>query len=558
MKTLRLPAVVRDSRVRDFVWPCRVVWMTDAPHAPEDPAPLLEQHPGQAIVHTSRRPCVLRSGAGLVLDYGREICGGVRFVTADNHPRTCRVRVRFGESVSEAMGAPNNDHAMHDVVVDLPWHGTAEIGNTGFRFVRVDVLGKNAIVELRGVPAVSVYRDLPWKGTFRCSDDRLNRIWQTGAYTVQLNMQDYVWDGIKRDRLVWLGDMHPEVRVICSVFDDDGVVPASLDLDRDNTPLPGHINGISSYSLWWIIIQRDWFLYKGDRDYLEAQRGYLLPLLRQFMGCVDAAGSETLPPARFLDWPTSEDEAAKHAGLQGLLSWALAAGEELCRVLGEHECAADCRNVRGRMRSHVPEAGRNKQANALLVLGGLADAARTNAAALSVRPLSGLSTFYGYYVLEARARAGDFVGALNVIRSYWGAMLDFGATTFWEDFDLEWTRNASRVDELPVPGKDDLHADFGNYCYRGLRHSLCHGWAGGPTAWLSAHILGVQPAAPGCSRVTIKPNLGDLEWAEGALPTPHGPIRVRHEKDGRGGTRTEFELPPGVNRVADAPPGHTR
>jgi len=444
------------------------------------------------------------------------------------------------------MGAPNNDHAMHDLTVDLPWHGTAEIGNTGFRFVRVDVLGENTIVELRGVPAVSVYRDLPWRGAFRCNDDRLNRIWETGAYTVQLNMQDYVWDGIKRDRLVWLGDMHPEVRVICSVFDDDGVVPASLDLARDNTPLPGCINGISSYSLWWIIIQRDWFFYKGNRDYLQAQREYLVRLLRQFMGYVDPAGRETLPPVRFLDWPTSEDEAAKHAGLQGLLSWALAAGAELCEVLGESACAADCRNVRARMRAHVPAAGRNKQANALLVLGGLMDPVCTNDAALAVRPLSGLSTFYGYYVLEARARAGDFVGALNVIRSYWGAMLDFGATTFWEDFDLDWIRNASPIDELPVAGKDDLHADFGNYCYKGLRHSLCHGWAGGPTAWLGAHILGVQPAAPGCSQVTVKPNLGDLEWAEGALPTPRGPVRVRHEKGGTGGIHTELELPPGV------------
>lgn len=27
------------------------------------------------------------------------------------------------------------------------------------------------------------------------------RSWLTGAYTVHLNMQDYLWDGIKRDRL---------------------------------------------------------------------------------------------------------------------------------------------------------------------------------------------------------------------------------------------------------------------------------------------------------------------------------------------------------------------
>jgi hypothetical protein len=33
-------------------------------------------------------------------------------------------------------------------------------------------------------------------------------------------------------------------------------------------------------------------------------------------------------------------------------------------------------------------------------------------------------------------------------------------------------------------GKKDLHGDFGAHCYVGFRHSFCHGWAGGPTAWL--------------------------------------------------------------------------
>ena len=49
---------------------------------------------------------------------------------------------------------------------------------------------------------------------FHCSDERLNRIWHTGAYTVLLNMQDYLYDGPKRDRIIWMGDMHPEIRCI--------------------------------------------------------------------------------------------------------------------------------------------------------------------------------------------------------------------------------------------------------------------------------------------------------------------------------------------------------
>lgn len=67
--------------------------------------------------------------------------------------------------------------------------------------------------------------------------------------------------------------------------------------------------------------------------------------------------------------------------------------------------------------------------------------------------------------------AGDFV---------WdGAMLDWGATTFWEDFDLRWTKNACRIDQLPAPGQEDIHGDRGAHCYVGFRHSLCHGWSAG-------------------------------------------------------------------------------
>lgn len=104
----------------------------------------------------------------------------------------------------------------------------------------------------------------------------------------------------------------------------------------------------------------------------------------------------------------------------------------------------------------------------------------------------GFSTFYGYYMLEALAEGGLYDEALQIISNYWGAMLDLGATTFWEDLNYAHAAGAARIDE-PVPaGKFDIHAESGAYCYKGLRHSLCHGWASGPhslafagTCWAS-------------------------------------------------------------------------
>jgi hypothetical protein len=463
-----------------------------------------------------------------------------------------RLRVRFGESVSEAMselgGEKNatNDHAVRDQSVLVPWLGTLELGNTGFRFVRVDLLDEGREIPLVGLRAVSLMRDLPYQGSFRCSDERLNRIWQTGAYTVHLNMQDYLWDGIKRDRLVWIGDMHPETKTILAVFGDHDIIPRSLDLIRDETPLPRWMNGISSYSMWWVLIHHEWYRYTGDQEYLGQQREYLVPLLQQLCGAVDAEGKEALPEMRFLDWPSQADKQAKHAGLQALLVMTLDAGAKLCDTLQAGAQAAQCRTTVQRLRKYVPDPGVSKQAAALLTLAGLQDPRELNQRVMAVGGAARMSTFYGYYVLQARAKAGDVPGCLQCIRDYWGGMLDMGATSFWEDFDLQWTKNAAPIDQLVPAGKKDIHGDFGNYCYEGFRHSLCHGWASGPTAWLSEHVLGIRIVEDGCRKVAVKPQLGDLEWANGSFPTPHGLIRVSHTRGPDGTVKSRVELPEGV------------
>ena len=547
------PSLV-DPRTRTYVWPDRVAWHQGLP-ADVDPARLLEPTPTQSGVNRSAS-LVLRPGdprPGLLLDFGEELYGGVSITlgrTEDHNP--ARLRVRFGESYSEAMGAPNQDHAIHDQVISAAWLGTTEFGNTGFRFVRIDLADDaTAAVEVQGVRAVSILRPLERVGSFRCSDDRLNRIWEVGARTVHLCMQDYLWDGIKRDRMVWIGDTHPEATVISAVFGEVDVVPASLDFARDETPLPGWMNDISAYSLWWVIVHRDWYLRYGRLDYLQEQRGYLKGLIDHLLRHIDDHGREALPKPRFLDWPTSGDPVALHAGLQSLMTLGLSAAAELLEALREHTAAGRCRDGCVRLRRHVLAAPGVKQANAMLALAGLYDPVTANRNELARDPLTGLSTFYGYYVLEARALAGDFTGCLDVIRNYWGGMLDRGATTFWEDFDLRWLDDSGRIDAPTPAGKKDLHADFGGYCYTGLRHSLCHGWAAGPTAWLSEHILGVVPLTPGFAKARVRPNWAGLDWVSGSYPTPHGPIHVELKRSADGTPQVKVDVPSGVELVKD-------
>ena len=548
-----LEGVAQKSPLTLFViQPTRVVWTSD--QGVENSANLLRPHSGQAVLSEPVPPVVVKPGGAIVIDFGMEITGSVELFTPMSQAKGASVRIRFGESVAEAMAdigerGAQNDHALRDQVVKIPWLGKTTIGPSGFRFVRIDNADPKMDVQLSQVRAILTLRDVPYVGSFKCPDERLNRIWQTGAYTVHLNMQDYLWDGIKRDRLVWLGDMHPEVSVINSVFGFNEVVPKSLDMTRDVTPVTAWMNGISSYSMWWILIHEEWYLHHGNLDYLKQQRPYLAALLKRLATFVDAGGKETLDGMRFLDWPTASDPVAVHEGLQAMMTLTMESGARLSEILGDKETAKLCADTAQRLRKHVPESSGRKAPAALLAIAGFRDPAEVSANVLKKDGPKDLSTFYGFYVLNALAKSNDIDTVLDFISQYWGGMLDFGATTFWEDFDLAWTKNAGRIDEPVAPGKKDLHGDFGAYCYVGFRHSFCHGWAGGPTAWLSKNVLGVTPVAPGCAQVRITPHLGRLAWAEGTYPTPKGPIHVRHDKQPDGTVKTTLNLPEGIARV---------
>ncbi len=549
-----LAALAQKSALTSYlIAPQRIVWQTA--QGIENSENLPKPHSGQAVLVEPLPPLIIKPGAALVIDFGLEIVGSVELFTPITDSKNMpSVRIRFGESVAETMAelgerGAQNDHALRDQVVKLPWLGKTTIGPSGFRFVRIDNTDPQLKVELSQVRAVLSIRDIPYVGSFKCSDERLNKIWQTGAYTVHLNMQDYLWDGIKRDRLVWLGDMHPEVSVINCVFGYNEVVPKSLDMTRDVTPVSKWMNGISSYSMWWILIHEEWYLHHGNLDYLKQQQPYLTALLKRLTTYVDKEGREQLDGMRFLDWPTSENPMAVHEGLQAMLTLTMESGARLNAILGDPEMVELCTATVKRLRQHVPESSGRKSPAALLSIAGFRDSATVSNDVLKKNGVADLSTFYGFYVLNALAKAGDFDTGLDFIRQYWGGMLDFGATTFWEDFDLAWTKGAGRIDEPVVPGKKDLHGDFGAFCYRGFRHSFCHGWAGGPTAWLSTNVLGVIPLAPGCSKVKIIPHLGGLAWAEGSYPTPKGPIRVRHDKQPDGSIQSKIQVPEGIEQV---------
>ena len=538
--------------VTEYLTPVRIVRVEGAVEGADR---LLEPYSGQV---STREESVTRWGreGSVLLDFGKEIQGGIRLVrTLEGSKKAARFRLCLGESVSEALSrveepgtTATNDHSVRDLDISVPWLGSVQVGGSGFRFARLDLVdGDGSPVSLAAVQAVSRYRDLPYLGSFRCSDERLEKIWQTGAYTVHLCMQDYLWDGIKRDRLVWMGDMHPEIMTLHTVFGNQEVVRKSLDYVRDVTPPEAWMNGMCSYSLWWIIIQHHLYQWYGDKAYLQEQQACLRAVLRHVTASLED-DHEAYREGRFLDWPSNDRPDVIHAGLQALTVSALEAGSQLAAWLEDRPLEEECRAAARRLRAHVPSDAGSSQAAALLSLAGLQDPEASARVILQNGP-EGCTSFMGYYLLEALSAAGRYAEAMQLVSDYWGRMLDLGATTFWEDFNYRDGREAARIDEIVPPGRFDIHADGGAWCYVGLRHSLCHGWASGPTAWLSRHVLGIEPVGVGLRSVRIEPHLGDLDWAEGTFPTPYGLIRVSHRKDADGRVVSDVRLPRGVKRI---------
>ncbi len=483
-------------------------------------------------------------GGYVLLDFGKELHGGVRVFVQSVTSANTKLKITFGESAMEALtelGEKNsgNFHAIHVFEIPAVRLSMQRVGDIGFRFAKIEAVGGD--VSLYSAIAVPDIRDLEYKGSFECNDELLNQIWKTGAYTVQLNVHDYIWDGAKRDRIVWVGDMHPEVATVMAVFGKEKSVTNSLDFIKEYTPSNGWMNAIVTYSMWWIIIQHDWYMHWGDYDYLREQKDYIIEISEKTINLIeDGLNVNEEGMEGFVDWSSRYDTTSEREGRKAIICIALQYMAKLLDILGEDECSGRCIKHLEALRAEKIDEASNKRISALTVLSGRDNEIAKNI--ISGNSAEEMSCFMGYYVLKAKAELGDYKDALDIIREYWGGMLKMGATSFWEDFDIKWMENSARIDEITPDGMNDIHGDFGRHCYKQFRHSLCHGWASGPTPFLSEEIAGIEIIEPGCKKLKISPNLGDLEWIKVTYPTPYGNVLVEAENV-NGQIKTKISAP---------------
>ena len=474
--------------------------------------------------------------------------GGVRLVTSVVKGLTAKVRLVFGESVSEAMsdiGYKNatNHHSPRDFDALISNLSALEFGNTGFRFLRIVLLGNDAEIAFKNVIGVCSLPCCDRKGFIKTSDERLNKIIETAVYTCTLNMQDgFLLDGIKRDRLVWSGDLFSEIKTVFYTFGETEHIRNSLDLLIEGTPEDIWMNLIPSYDAWWILNFCEYLRFTGDTEYGAKYVGKVADVLREFDKCVSEDGVIDFSLSRkkhgmhefFFDWQ-SEGTEDSVTGTALLIYYA---AETFIKTFGKAADGEVTRSLLRKLNRYVYADAVTKQVAALQVLCG--NRSSDKISEIENGGARGFSTFTAYFILKALSVGGS-KKAVNFAKEYYGGMLDRGATSFWEDFNVEWLEGSGRIDELPKDGEKDLHGDFGNYCYKGFRHSLCHGWASGILPFVYEELLGLKIDEAGFKKISIKPDLCGLDYVRAEIPSPEGLIKIKVDRNG-----VETILPAGV------------
>ena len=286
---------------------------------------LLKTKPASVSFGTTE--CVKFEGPGsfVVLDFGKELCGGIRIIT--RHAKDmAKWRLTFGESLTEAYSAigeknATNDHSPRDIEVVTGMMSDLTFGQTGFRFVKVELV-KGVDVMLQSIFAVSFLPYVEREAEIVTNDEQLNEIIRTAAYTLKLCLQNgYIWDGIKRDRLVWCGDLHPEIITSLYLLGDNENIKNSLRFLKETTAATEWMNWIPTYSAWWVICLCDYCKHTGNKEFLEENREYALAVIKHFDSCIREDGNMNLTNGKglefFLDWSTygSEDTLAGVASL---------------------------------------------------------------------------------------------------------------------------------------------------------------------------------------------------------------------------------------------------
>ena len=463
-------------------------------------------------------------GEGMLYDFGRETFGYVRLsgLVGVAH-------LYYGESREEAL---DKDHCETLDIVSPH----QELGSKAFRYVYVKTADNSHYDSLSMDYEYAPY-DESHSGTFACSDKLLNKIWEVGAYTMDLTTREFFLDGIKRDRWTWSGDAIQSYLMNYYLRFDTECVKRTIRQLRGKDPVTAHINTIMDYTFYWFKSILDYYQYTGDLTFISEMYPKMCTLMDYVLertnsdGLVEGKADDWI----FVDWVDFPMHKRGVLAFEQILFYKALMTMHTCATLlhqtDPYQQLAE--NVIGKTRQllwnddrqaweHAIEEGEinhqiTKFPNMFAILYDIVDDATKRNIVDSVmenNKVDPITTPYmRFYELEALCMMGRQTQVLQEIRNYWGGMLREGATSFWEKY-------------IPSEQGTEHLAMYG----RPYGKSLCHAWGASPVYLLGRYFLGIQPTQPGYATWEARPNLADLEWMEGRVPTPNGIIHIRMER----------------------------
>ena len=464
-----------------------------------------------------------------LVDFGKETFG---FVKLHGIKGSGKIALYYGESKEEALSAAEAmtlDRLSFSKPVQAD---SVMVLSKAFRYV--NVICDNGI-SIDSASMLYEYADIKQRGSFTCSDELVNKIYDVSKYTLELNTREFFIDGIKRDRWVWSGDASQSYLMnYYSYFDNPTVTRTMLAL-RGKDPVTSHINTILDYTFYWFISVYDYYLYTGDKKFIEQFYPRMQSLMEYCLGRRNKNGLlEGLSGDwTFIDWATGLSKKGEISFEQMLFARSL----ETMSL-----CAAIANDVPGKvfykkqaddLKSAIFNIYWNDQKKALVhsrVEGKQTENVTRYANMFGIffnyfteeqkqavkqhvllnDSIQKITTPYmRFYELEALCAMGEQSYVLDEMKAYWGGMLKLGATSFWEEYNPSKTG----AEHLAMYGRK-----FGK--------SLCHAWGASPIYLLGKYYLGVSPTGPGYQTYLVQPQLGGLQWMQGKVPTPNGDIEM--------------------------------
>ncbi len=480
-----------------------------------------EQHP------VCRRATTTSTTGGMLYDFGRETFGYLKVKGLKG-----TVRIYYGESEEEALDQE------HCETLDVLHEGES-LGSKAFRYVYIEKEEGSSYDEVL-MDYEYAPHDLQHSGSFRCSDEELNRIWEVAAYTMDLTTREFFMDGIKRDRWTWSGDAIQSYLMNYYLRFDTECVKRTIRQLRGKDPVTAHVNTIMDYTFYWFKSILDYYQYTGDTTFIREIYPRMVTLMDYCIVRTNTNGlMEGLPDDWiFVDWVDFPMHKRGELCFEQILFVealrAMAVCSRLCdddddgyyqmeaeRTLKKvkdlfwsEECHAFLHAIEdGTMNPQI-----TKFPNMFAII--CDDVTPTEKKSImehvmlnpSVDPIT--TPYMHFYELEALCTMGLQEKVLKEMKAYWGGMLREGATSFWEKYNPE----EKGIQHLAMYGRP-----YGK--------SLCHAWGASPIYIIGKYFFGVKPTKAGYESYEIRPVLGGLEWMEGEVPTPFGKITIKMNQE---------------------------